>query len=173
LLFDQNAQFFSECAPPLYLVTVYIVLLNPSFSDLSGWEAAVHSTNDLFAASQAEVFGGGVNSGSGMEFMVSFDTPLATAPVVPLASFQFLPLEFENCLYLSGVSSPSQFGPNPIVWPARNTPVPIETSDFVGNGVEAATGSCPRTPEDLSPLPCSAAVSTTTRNWGALKSRYR
>ncbi len=172
LFYDEDAQSACEFSQPGGPKTLYIILLNPTFESLHGWEAAVQFVEQQIYVIDSDVYGGGVNSGVAHEFRVALDEPMATSPVTVLGTVTILPLAIESCLILTGVSSPSLPELGPLVWPVADSPEAIGTFDYLENGVDAIVGQCVFIPENPY-WPCVDVVSQTMRNWGTLKSFYR
>ncbi len=162
-----------QCAnsPPSSIVTVYIILTNPTFSSLHKWEAAIRQTDGLLLSVGESIEGGGVNSGSDLDFVVSYETPISTEPVTILAAVELFYVHHPGCLILTGVSNPSLPEFLPLVWPEAGSPMVIQTSKMFPNGVVATLNGCGTIPE--LPEPCSQVVGTVKQNWGTLKSTYR
>jgi len=162
-----------QCAnsSPSTIVTAYILLTNPTFSSLHKWEAAIRQTNGLLISLGESIEGGGVNSGSELEFVVSYETPISTESVTILASVDLFWFHHPGCLILTGVSNPSLPEYLPLVWPEEGSPMVIQTTKMFPNGVVATLNGCGTIPEE--PEPCSQVVGTVKQNWGTLKSTYR
>ena len=154
-------------------VTVYVILEDPTFQRLYGWEASVQSAQGVLFLMGSSLPVGGVNSGSGTEFHVEYSEPLTLGPKTVLAALTLLPISPETCLVLTGVSPPSLPVFGPIVWSSADTANEIATSDALASGVDAIIGGCSTIPENPPHIPCAGVVAVLRTNWGALKSTYR
>jgi hypothetical protein len=161
-----------QCAnsSPSTIATAYILLTNPTFSSLHKWEAAIRQTNGLLFFLGESIGGGGVNSGSELEFVVSYETPISLDSVTILATVDLFYVHYPGCLILTGVSNPSLPEYLPLVWPEEGSPMVIQTTKMYPNGVVATLDGCGTVPEV--PAPCSQVVGTVKYNWGTLKSTY-
>ncbi len=157
-------------------VTAYLVLRNPVDASLYGFEAAVTSTDGELLVGTSSVAAGGVNSLGGHEFSVLFETPLATTSVTVLATMQIVPVHHDECIVLTGVSSPSLDSDLPLIWPAPSVPRPIETFSLFENGVNAVVSGSENPVLIITDppwvYPCSTVVSTSMLSWGALKAKF-
>jgi len=172
LYFDLEARFPCEVAYPFESVTAYLILTNATSDMLFGWEAAVRPVSEELFVGSAEVMGGGTNSLEAPEFAVTYESPLETESVTVLATFELASLVYEeNCLILTGISSPSLPEDLPLIWWEASVPSVIQTTNIQPNGVVASIGGCPVVPE--SPWPCANEVPVSRFNWGSLKSIYR
>ena len=85
IFFDTQGDSQLNWDPPGVPVVAYLIVMAPTFQELYGWEAAIHSTDDEWFVLESNVEGGGTNAGEGQEFIVSYDVPLPTHPVMLLA----------------------------------------------------------------------------------------
>jgi len=176
IYFDLEFEGWYPCASATVgtMVTAYIILTNPTFGTLHRWEAAIRSTDGLLLSTSESIEGGGVNtSGSTLEFVVSYDAPIATEPVTVLATVQLFFIDLSaSCLILTGVSNPSLPEDLPLVWPEVENPTVIQTTELYSNGVVASLWYCGGLPESP-PDHCGQVVGVVKQNWGTLKSTYR
>ncbi len=174
LVFDTEIYPSYDSGAPFVPVSGQLVLLNPGDSELHGFEVAIRSTDGQVFVIQSSVVEGAVNTLGSGEFSVSFETPLPAAPVTILATFQILPVHDDECIILTGVSSPSFDSEFPLIWSASGSPRPIDTYDMFENGVDAVVaGWVNPVTYGHYPPPCSSVVSVLGTSWGSLKARFR
>lgn len=169
---SQYAFQFCEFAAPFNPVTMYVMLAGPTFGELHGWEAAIRlNDGEAPLLVSATVGLGGQNTGTWPEFAVTFPEPVATSDLMVLATVTMLPVNWAECLVLTGLRSPSLPDLRPLVWPAADAPIPITRSAIWPNGVAAATNGCAPIPEgeDF----CAGVVAGEHVSWGSVKASYR
>lgn len=157
---------------PFTPLTMYLVLAEPSFAELHGWEAAIRRHDGSAAEIVSASMGlGGTNDAMAPEFRVSYPSPVPTTAWMVLATMQVLPFAWQECLVLTGLRSPALPDERPLVWPTAGTPLAITRSAYLPNGVSASTGGCAPIPEmeDW----CATVVADEAVTWGAVKARYR
>lgn len=160
----QGAQFV-----PL---TMYVVLMEPSFAELHGWEAAIRRHDGTAPAIISASTGlGGLNAGVVPEFSVTYPSPVPTTEWMVLATLQVLPLSWADCLVLTGLRSPALPDERPLVWPSAGTPMVVTRHALWPNGATAGTGGCAAVPEMEEW--CATVVADEAVTWGAVKARYR
>ncbi|MCP4570754.1 MAG: hypothetical protein GY838_00220 [bacterium] len=153
-------------------ISVYIVLANPTMAEIHRWEARFGIIEGSPWLVAPEFTGGGVNTGSDLDFEVFLSEPITCEAATVLATVSFIMGGIPNmCLYLSGIDSPEISGGLPVVWAAPDQPVQVEISKVFENGVGAVVS-------DLVPVigsrhPCETTVSTEDQSWSALKALYR
>ncbi|MBK6734137.1 MAG: hypothetical protein IPG61_08605 [bacterium] len=172
LWFDAEGEVPCQLGAPFVPVTLYVVLLDPTFSQLYGWEAAVHSAGDDIFVIGSTVLSGGTDSDAGVDLRVAYAEPLAVGAKTVLATVMILPTAPEACLILTGASTPTLPVPGPIVWASADTPAEIATANVLSNGVDAILGSCVTIPE-IPYVSCTNAVAVEQPSWGSFKSMYR
>lgn len=169
---SQYAYHYCVFASPFTPLTMYVMLSEPSFAELHGWEAAIrlHDGRAPFLVS-ATVGLGGQNTGTWPEFAVTFPEPVPTSELMLLATVTMLPASWAECLVLTGLRVPSLPDQWPLVWPAAGASMEITRSAIWPNGVAAATGGCAPIPEATDY--CAMVVANEPVSWGAFKARYR
>ena len=151
---------------------MYVILTEPSFAELHGWEAAIRRHDGEAPILLSATVGlGGQNTGTLPEFAVTYPSPVPTTGLMVLATVTMFPLQWAECLVLTGIHSPSLPDLRPLVWPMAGAPMAIIRSAVWPNGVTAATGGCPAIPGDSGY--CGMVVATEPVSWGAVKARYR
>jgi hypothetical protein len=172
LWFDAENEFPCEMGSPFVPLTLHLVLLDPTFDQLHGWEAAVQSAEGEFFFMSSSVAFGGTNTGSGAAFRVEYAEPLAVGAKTVLATVTILPVSHVICLIVTGTSSPSLPVAGPIVWASADVPTEIASANILDNGVDAIIGGCGAIPE-IPYTACLLTVGASPRNWGSLKAQYR
>ncbi|MHB8079315.1 MAG: hypothetical protein ACYDIE_08680 [Candidatus Krumholzibacteriia bacterium] len=100
LFFDEKAELPCLRAEAFTTPTAYLLLLDPSASGgVYGWECTLDYTSVMLIGSPA-ISGVGLNVASPPEFQVGLGAPLPRAPVVKLASLQFLLLDRTAAFYI-------------------------------------------------------------------------
>ncbi len=172
MYFDLGADIMCTAMPsPFPSTNVYIILTNPTYTTVHGWEASIHSTGDSIAIEGTCFAPGSVNTGDGSEFIVTFDIPMVTTTTTILAIVTLVPNATEECLFLTGVEHPSFPSTKPLVWFNDEPGLEIQPSHALPNGVGAIIGTC----NSLIglPIPCEEVVRASQVQWGVLKSLYR
>lgn len=153
-------------------VTMYIILTNPSFENIYGWQAAIRGVEpEALHILGTAITGGPVISGPALQFDVTLETPLAAAPVTVLAAISGLmwaeaPMV---CMFLTGVDNPAIPETLPLVWTGTEQPAAVQVAQYYGNGIAAAINESP-IPEGPN---CAYLVSVQGTSWSALKASYR
>lgn len=172
IYFDEDAHMTCTSPAPFNEVTMYVILTDPSFAELHGWEAAIRmhdgGASILVGAS---VRLGGVNAGTWPEFVVSYPSPVPTSGLMVLAEVTVLPAALMECQVLTGVAAPSLPGTLPVVRPTAVTMLAITNQHYWPNGVAASIGGCGPIPEWDDP--CSLVLHDEPLTWGGVKARYR
>lgn len=162
------AYFGSRFVP----LTMYLVLTEPSFAELHGWEAAIRRHDGSAPVVMSATMGlGGQNVGLAPEFSVSYPSPVPTTEWMVLATIQVLPVFWPECLVLTGLRSPALPDERPLVWPAAGAPMVISRHAPWPNGATAGIGGCAGIPG--SQEWCATVVAEEAVSWGAVKARYR
>lgn len=168
-------EYFMPCAysgAPFVPLTMYLVLTEPSFAELHGWEAAIRRHDGSAPVVMSASLGlGGQNDALAPEFRVSYPSPVPTTAWMVLATVQVLPFSWAECLVLTGLRSPAMPDERPLVWPAAGTPMVVTRHALWPNGATAGTGGCAAIPE--SEDWCASVVADEAVSWGAVKARYR
>lgn len=172
LWFDADYELPCEIGSPFVPMTLYLVLLDPTFGQLHGWEAAVRSAEGEFFFMSSSVAFGGTNTGSGAEFRVEYAEPLTVGAKTVLATVTILPAAPEICLIITGTSGPSLPVAGPLVWASADVPTEIATANILANGVDAIIGGCGAIPE-FPYTSCLLTLDVRPRSWGSLKAQYR
>ncbi len=155
-------------------VIAYIILYKPADVELYGFEVAVHAADGELFVFGSTVAEGGENSLGGQEFSVTYDSPVPTTAITVLGSITIFPVHFDECIVLTGVSSPAIESELPLIWTAPGLVRPIESNNIFANGVDAVVaGSSYPLPYAVHGVPCEQMVSVATVGWGSLKARYR
>ena len=167
----------SDATPGLFMpFAMYVVLINPTFPQLHGWQAAVREADtDVLYVLSSSIPGDGINSGSGLQFSVGYDVPRPTSTVTVLASMQVMQVRLvtqSTCLILTGIDQPAIPDERPLVWREPGHPTVVRVSSPFHNAVAATINEGARIPESP-PSRCSFVVDVAQQTWGALKSLYR
>jgi len=154
-------------------VDAYLVVRNPVDSEIFGFEVAINSTDGELLVEVVSIFGGHENTLSGGEISAMFDVPLESSEITVLAQLQFVIVNADECLYMTGVENPSFASSLPLVWSSVSSPRPIEPYVLLSNGVSAVVAGWENPILIEIDPPCAYAVSTRSASWGAVKSIYR
>lgn len=172
--FTPDANTVVTQSPPFMPFAIYVVLINPTFPQLHGWEAAIREadTSTLFLLSSS-IPEGGVNVGTGMQFSVAYDVPRVTSSATVLATMQVMVRSMPSvCLLLTGIDQPAIPVEGPLFWIEPGHPTEARVSSPFYNSVAAVINEGNAMPESP-PSRCSFVVSVESPTWGALKSLYR
>lgn len=170
--FDQNANQRTLHIWHPSLQTIYIILTNPTFANVYGWQAAIRGLEaETVSVIGTTITGGAVLTGPGLEYDVRYETPLVTQSVTVLASIVGFTHESMtcNCLILTGIDHPALPEMLPLVWTQPDQPAVIQIARLYPNGVAAAINENP-IPEILS---CAAVVAAEPVSWSSLKALFR
>ncbi len=155
--------------PPFSFVDLYIVLKNPTFEVLSGFEAGFDIEGPAILDEWAFPEGvSGINVGSPGEFIIGYSTGIPMEETNHLLTLKIFYMSVDNeevCFRLSAIQN-SSLDP---LYPTFAYPVGDDyemVSANVNNGID---GACTAR---ISATPCYV-VSTENQTWDSLKSLYR
>jgi hypothetical protein len=170
--FDVEASANVAWFGPLANVTMYIILTNPSFENIYGWQAAIRGVDpEALHVLNTTITGGSVITGADLQFDVTLETPLVAAPVTVLAAvsgFMWVGNPMV-CMSLTGIDDPAIQDTLPLVFAQQDLPTAIQVAQYYENGIVAAINES----QHLAGPDCADLVGVERISWSAVKSSYR
>lgn len=172
IYFDEDATQRNLWINPPTFQTVFIIVTNPTFSNIYGWQAAVRGLEAwTMSVLGTNITGGPPISGPNLQYDITYETPLVAQPVTVLATIVGFTLDSAtcNCLVLTGIDQPAIPEGLPLIWAQEEQPSAIQVAHLYANGVAAAINE--------NPIPeypdCSSALAAEAATWSALKALFR
>ena len=161
--FDANADVYEFFAPPFTMVQVYVILTNPDFNALIGYEFGYNIVGNYMLSGTILMGTAPIDVGGGLgNHIVGLAAPMPTTPATILCNLViFLMDPLPVAFTLSG-SVPSSVGSNlPAVLLVDHVITSIGTSSFVGEPLVNAY------------INGTGVVDIDEASWGQVKSLYR
>jgi hypothetical protein len=172
IYFDESASRQTLVAWPQSVQTIYIIVTNPTFPNIYGWQAAIRGLDaETITVFGTGIAGGAVVTGPDLQYDVTYETPLATQSVTVLASIFGIAHDAMrcSCLVVTGIDQPAIPEMLPLVWTAPEQPVVLQVARLYPNGVAAAINENP-IPEEPG---CWSGVALERTSWSTLKALFR
>ena len=172
IYFDEDANQRTLVAWPPSAQMIYIIVTNPTFSNIYGWQAAIRGLDaGTITVLGSTISGGAIITGPDLQYDVTYDAPLVAQPVTVLASIVGLAADsmWCSCLVLTGIDQPTIPEMLPLVWTRPDQPSAIQVAHLYSNGVAAAINENP-IPEDPG---CATALAVQSTSWSSLKALFR
>ena len=150
---------------------LYVIISEPEFSHLYGWEAQIPEFSDGFVLYSSNFLGDVENQIAFPEFKVSYQEPMIVESGTILAELTiFILYQGSACLTLTGINSPAIPEELPLVWTGENNPVPISVAYLHSNGIAASINEGGGL---TMPWECSTVVQVPRISFDAIKACYR